>query len=167
MKALLAVTEECGPDVSVGFGTIVVLQPHLDAPEAAVFVAPLERVGENLLVLGTTCSTSDASLSTSVNSSSSASYIILWLILRMDSQKQHGFTASQLKFNNQVVADMVRLPGVLLSPVPLTRDEVELGATFQSQSICFCSPRYDELVEQMIHRVALSKLVSSLFPPGL
>ena len=137
MKALLAVTEECGPDVSVGFGTIVVLQPHLDAPEAAVFVAPLERVGENLLVLGTTCSTSDASLSTSVNSSSSASYIILWLILRMDSQKQHGFTASQLKFNNQVVADMVRLPGVLLSPVPLTRDEVELGATLQSQSVCF------------------------------
>ena len=49
VKALLAVTEECGPDVSVGFGTIVVLQPHLDAPEAAVFVAPLERVGENLL----------------------------------------------------------------------------------------------------------------------
>jgi len=55
----------------------------------------------------------------------------------MDSQKQHGFTASQLKFNNQVVADMVRLPGVLLSPVPLTRDEVELGATLQSQSVCF------------------------------
>ena len=49
VKALLAVTEECGPDVSVGFGTIVVQQPHLDAPEAAVFVAPLERVGENLL----------------------------------------------------------------------------------------------------------------------
>ena len=93
--------------------------------------------------------------------------LILWLILRLGSQKLHGFTASQLKFDYQVVADMVRLPGVLLSPVPLTRDEVELGATFQSQSICFCSPRYDELVEQMIHRVALSKLVSSLFPPGL
>ena len=67
--------------------------------------------------------------------------LILWLILRMGSQKQHGFTASQLKFDNQVVADMVRLPGVLLSPVPLTRDEVGLGATFQSQSIYFCSPR--------------------------
>ena len=139
MKALLAVTEECGSDVSVGFGTIVVLQPHPDAPEAAVFVAPLERVGENLLrfrynVLDLRRVAVHFRQLVVVS-------LILWLILRMGSQKQHGFTASQLKFDNQVVADMVRLPGVLLSPVPLTRDEVGLGATFQSQSIYFCSPR--------------------------
>ena len=47
--------------------------------------------------------------------------LVLFLILCMGSQKQHGFTASPLKFNDQVVADMVRLPGVLLSPVSLTR----------------------------------------------
>ena len=44
--------------------------------------------------------------------------LILWLILRMGSQKQHGFTASQLKFDNQVVADMVRLREFSSAPYP-------------------------------------------------
>ena len=96
----------------------------------------LERVGENLLRYNVLDLRRVA-----VHFRQLVVSLILWLILRMGSQKQHGFTASQLKFDNQVVADMVRLPGVLLSPVPLTRDEVGLGATFQSQSIYFCSPR--------------------------
>jgi hypothetical protein len=46
VKALLAVTEECGSHVSVGFETIIELQPHPNAPEA-VFVVP-HLVIENL-----------------------------------------------------------------------------------------------------------------------
>ena len=86
----------------------------------------------------------------------------------MGSQKQHGFMASPLKFNDRVVADMVRLPGVLLSHLPLTRDEVELGAHIPvAVGLLLLVRGHDELVEQMLHRVALSKLVISLLPPGL
>ena len=85
MKALLAVTEACGSDVSVGFGTIVVLQPHAAAPEAAVFVAPLalERVGENLLRYNVLDLRRVAVHFRQLVVVS----LILWLILRMGSQK--------------------------------------------------------------------------------
>ena len=86
----------------------------------------------------------------------------------MGSQKQHAFMASPLKFNDRVVADMVRLPGVLLSHLPLTRDEVELSAHIPvAVGLLLVVRGHDELVEQMLHRVALSKLVISLLPPGL
>jgi len=85
----------------------------------------------------------------------------------MGSQKQHGFMASPLSFNDRVVADMVRLPGVLLSHVPLTRDKVEPSAHIPVAVGLLLVRGHDELVEQMLHRVALSKLVISLLPPGL
>jgi len=67
-----------------------------------------------------------------------------------------------LKFNDQVLADViVRLPGVLLIPVvPLPRDEVELGAHFPvAVGLTLVVRGHDELVKQMLHRPALSKLV--------
>ena len=90
------------------------MQPRLDAPEAAVFVAPLERVGENLLRYNVLDLRRVAVHFRQLVVVS----LILWLILRMGSQKQHGFTASQLKFNNLVVADMVRLREFSSAPYP-------------------------------------------------
>ena len=86
---------------------------------------------------------------------------ILWFILRMSSQ-HGGFTDLPLVVTDQVVADyvLVRLLGVLLIPVPLPRDEVELGAhILVAAGLLLVFRGHDELVEQLLHRVAFSKLV--------
>ena len=87
--------------------------------------------------------------------------VILWLNLRMGSQ-HGGFTDLPLVVTDQVVADyvLVRLLGVLLIPVPLPRDEVELGAhILVAAGLLLVFRGHDELVEQLLHRVAFSKLV--------
>ena len=79
-------------------------------------MAPLERVGENLLRFR--YNVLDLRRVAVYFRQLVVVSLILWLILRMGSQKQHGFTASQLKFNNLVVADMVRLREFSSAPYP-------------------------------------------------
>ena len=79
-------------------------------------MAPLERVGENLFRFR--YNVLDLRRVAVYFRQLVVVSLILWLILRMGSQKQHGFTASQLKFDNQVVADMVRLREFSSAPYP-------------------------------------------------
>ena len=92
VKALLAVTEECGSDVSVGFGNhrcnCNLTQTLQRPPFSWRHWSEWARI-----FLGTTCSTSDASLSTSVKSSSSASSPAHPPHGQSEAARFHGFAA--------------------------------------------------------------------------
>ena len=92
VKALLAVTEECGSDVSVGFGNhrcnCNLTQTLQRPPFSWRHWSEWARI-----FLGTTCSTSDASLFTSVKSSSSASSPAHPPHGQSEAARFHGFAA--------------------------------------------------------------------------
>ena len=116
VKALLAVTEECGSDVSVGFGNhrcnCNLTQTLQRPPFSWRHWSEWARI-----FLGTTCSTSDASLSTSVNSSSSASSSgssSAWAV--------RSSTDSRLRSSNLIIWSSLIWYGSGSSPQPRTPD---------------------------------------------